>query len=245
MTDQLDTQEERTIVIVMLSPTRDSPQTTDTPVSGADVRALRFLDYCLLHDIHTTIITNSYGAALVSRKRACNMITLRAPAFIERNPRLDLFKSYCLLPIMSFRALVRLHIRVVVGMSALPPDSIAVGFAALRNRSCWVFFHHWVHIMRLRDAIPRLLQFATLRMLRLTSVRILALPSSSRQVASTVGKHRVFDFKNAIEVLDPSHFERVPRIDVLYVGRISSRKGSDDLIEIWERVFKIDPTRRL
>lgn len=233
------------IVVVMLSPTRDSPEETRNLISGADVRAFRFIEHCSRIGISTHVVTNSYGAKLLDGKVVTDIRIFRLPGPLERNRRFDLLKSYVILPLMSLGYIMSFRSQPIVGVTALPPDAVPISIAGLLHRSSWVYFHHWVRVERFADLLPKILQFATVFILKLSSVEVFVLPASLSRMRKIVGEKRVRTFQNGVEPPNPATVGARPGVDVLYVGRVNPRKGSDDLIKIWERVVKLDGTRRL
>ena len=234
------------ITFVMLSPTRDSVILSNDAISGAEVRSVRFLRFCESKNIRVQVVTNSYGEKILRGKVNADILVVRAPTPIENYSRLDVMKSFLLLPILSLRMLFKSRSKVVVGSTSLLPDAIPISIVSMFGRRAWVHFHHWIHISSLRELPRKAIQIANLSLLNASGANFLSLPSNKLYLSKIARDPRVYEFENGIDI-DAAISRQKPThdVDVLYLGRLSVKKGSRDLMEIWKRVHRLDPARSL
>lgn len=238
--------EHDSITVVMLSPTRDSVIISNDAISGADVRMLHFLRFCESKNIRVHLITNSYGEKILKGKVSADFTIVRVPSIVDDVAKLDVVKSFLLLPLLSLRALLSSKSCVIVGSTSLLPDAIPISIVGVFGRTTWVYFHHWIHLDGLKELPRKLIQIASLSMLSISGVNFLSLPSSLQFVSRLAGNDRVREFENGVDLnAAKSSLKSSYDVDVLSVGRLSIKKGSRDIVEIWKRVLHLDPSRRL
>jgi len=234
------------IILIMISPTRDSSRITDYVVSGSESRVLHLIQYCENQKIPVQIITNNYGARILNGRTKFAIKTIQGPRLLEKDQKFDLLNSFCVLPIATLKSLLRQKSGVFVTATGLFPDAFLASISKILGRRSRTYFHHFVQGNDAKSIVSRALQILSLSMLRLANVDLLTFPQNRKQLARLISPEHLFEFENGVEKAKSVYtFGRRSDVDVLYLGRVSTRKGSRDLIEIWKRVVALDPNRKL